>query len=82
MLYKGILTIKQFIKSKCTRFGIKCLPLNARNRYMYDLEVYQGEDIPVSEWVEDVNGVDNLSMSEKIVVEFLNRNYFLKRIAK
>ena len=63
MLYKGRLAIKQYIKSYRAQFGIKYFP---------------GADTPVGEWAEDVNGVDNLSVSEKVVVELLKRNDFLE----
>lgn len=77
MLYKGRLKMKQYIKNKRARFGVKCFSLNARNGFTYDIEVYQGQETPVGDWASNVDNADCLSMSEKIVVELLNRNNFL-----
>ena len=78
MLYnKGRLTIKQYIKSKRARFGVKCFSLNARNGFTFDVELYLGVDTPSGEWCRDLESVNHLSMSERIVVELLHRNDFL-----
>lgn len=76
LLHKGRVFNKQYIKSKRARFGIKVFSLNDQNGFTVDVEVYEGSK-GNSNWATTVDGADQLSMSEKIVVEMLNRNGLL-----
>ena len=69
--------IRDSIKSKRARFGVKCFSLNARNGFTFDVELYLGADTPSGEWCRDLDSVNHVSMSEQIVVELLHRNDFL-----
>ena len=79
VLYKGRLRFKQYIKSKCARFGVKVFSLCSSDWYMYNFEVYSGQgDQTFPAPVGGVDGID-LSNSERIVThlmkDLLDRGY-------
>lgn len=79
MLYKGRLHMKQYIPKKRSRFGIKGFSLNeCSTGYTYDLEIYSGRD-GSADWCSTVDHVEELSVSEKIVVHLLNRSLLLDK---
>ena len=77
MLYKGRLHLKQYIKTKRARFGVKAFSLNAKNGFTYDVEIYQGSH-GVTSWADGIPDAENLTSSERIVVELVNRCGFLQ----
>ena len=61
MLYKGRLHLKQFIKSKRARFGVKVFSLNSRNGFTHDVEIYEGKG-QGERWAHNVLHCDELTV--------------------
>ena len=61
VLWKGMLSFKQFIQSKRTRFGMKVFQLCEDNGYTYKFEVYTGSGMSEdSRWTKTENLVLNM----------------------
>lgn len=75
LLYKGRLHFKQFIRIKRSRFGIKIFIMTDVKGYMIAYVTYYGRDtdLATNEDIED------LSMSEKVVVVLLSRAQMLDK---
>ena len=76
VLWKGRLGFRQFIKLKRSRFGIKifvmCNSTKAWSGYCYNFSMYYGKQSTTQYVLPDVQGVNDLPLSEKIVVHLAN----------
>ena len=76
VLWKGRLGFRQFIKSKCARFGIKvfamCNSEKEWSGYCYNFQIYCGKETCDNYVLPNVPGANELSSSEKIVVHLAN----------
>ena len=76
VLWKGRLGFRQFIKSKRSRFGVKvfvmCNSEKEWSGYCYNFSVYYGKQSTENYVLPNVPGVEELSVSEKIVVHLAN----------
>jgi len=63
----GRLLIKQFIKSKLIRFGIKMWGICGANGYLYDFDIYCGKNS------DEGSKLGKIAMESRVVIQMLNK---------